>query len=87
MAVITTFPFRKKCELGFASPMTVSSVAPEEIVTIVLRLLVDGTGVFRSSHQYLAALRYLRRDSRDVSTVLKNRKVAIHRNLSFSKYA
>jgi hypothetical protein len=57
--------------------MTVSSVAPEEIVTIILRLLVNGTEVFRSSHQYLVALRYLRRDLREVSIVLKNRKVAI----------
>jgi hypothetical protein len=50
-AVIATFRFRNTCELGFASPMTVSSVAPEEIVTIILRLLVDGTEVFRSFHQ------------------------------------
>jgi hypothetical protein len=56
--------------------MTVSSVAPEEIVTIILRLLVYGTEVFRSFHQYLVALRYLRRDLREVSIVLMNRKVA-----------
>jgi hypothetical protein len=62
--------------------MTVSSVAPEEIVTIILRLLVDGTEVFRSSHQYLVAFRYLIKDLRDVSTVMKNRKVAIRTNIS-----
>jgi hypothetical protein len=56
--------------------MTVSSVAPEEIVTIILRLLVDGTEVFRSSYQYLVALRYLMRDLREVSILQMMRKVA-----------
>jgi hypothetical protein len=47
------------------------------IRTIILRLLAGGTEVFRSSHQYLVALRSLIRHLREVSIVLMNRKVAI----------
>jgi hypothetical protein len=47
-ALIASSPLRNTGELGPGGPMTVSSVAEDEIVTISLRLLVGGSEVFPS---------------------------------------
>jgi hypothetical protein len=52
-------------------------MSQREILTIVRGLHVGGTEGIRSFHQYLVALQYLTSDLRDVSIVLRNRKVEI----------